>query len=70
MISPPNRSATASASALFPVAVGPRIATTGLFSRLAGRRRLLDTHQNVDDEDEQKNQKPELLTAGHRGVSL
>src|SRR5262245_61764389 len=53
-ISPLNRSATASASALFPVAVGPRIATS-----------LLDTHEHVDDEHDQKDEQAELLRACH-----
>src|SRR5258708_14687178 len=64
-ISPPYRSATASASALFPVAVGPRTATTSGFiaSSNAG--------DDVDDEREQQNQETELLRARHRGgVSL
>src|SRR3954470_12824455 len=64
-MSPPNCSAIASASALFPVAVGPRIATTSGFIG------SLDADDDVDDEGEQQDHQPELLRARHRGgVSL
>src|SRR5688572_14676550 len=46
MISPRRVAASASARALFPVAVGPRIATTG------GLR--TDAEENVHDEDEEQ----------------
>src|SRR3979490_2151710 len=59
MISPPNRSASASASALLPVAVDPRTATTsGLGIRSA------DAKEDVHDEHEQDDEESELLRTG------
>src|SRR4051812_25489189 len=57
MISPPKRSASASARALFPVAVGPRTATTSGF----GIRRSSHAEQHVDDEHEKEDEKSRLL---------
>src|SRR4051794_33930841 len=78
MISPSNRSAIARASALLPVAVGPRTATsTGargtvsttedtevMEENLREWRALSNPHQHEGDEPEQKNQEAELLAAG------
>ena len=62
MISPWQRSAIASASALLPVAVGPRMATTsGLLDK---------TDEHVGDECKQQDDEPELLRTGHCGRSL
>jgi len=56
MISPPNRSASARASALLPVAVDPSTASTrGLDIRSA------NTEEHVEDEHEQDDEKTELL---------
>src|SRR5436190_18887353 len=56
MISPRCRPARSSASALFPVAVGPRMATTrGLRTK---------PKQDVGDEREQQDDETELLNAG------
>src|SRR5258708_13247865 len=60
MISPPCRSASDSASALFPVAVGPRTAMSRLVMSA-------DAEQDVDDEYGEQDQKTELLRTRHRG---
>src|SRR6476469_7606814 len=60
-ISPPNRSASASASELFPVAVGPRTATT---------RGSDKADDDVDDEREQQEKEPELLRPREHGCAL
>ena len=57
MISPPKRYANARLRALFPVAVGPRIATT-VFTRELG------AEEDERDEDPQKQNQAELLAPG------
>ena len=70
MISPPKRPASASASALFPVAVDPRTATTreGEISDISRKKRerltSSDANEDVGDEDEQQDEEPDLLRPG------
>src|SRR6266581_115508 len=64
MISPLSRSATASASALFPVAVGPRTATTeGVGIRLSDSWQHAHAQEDVDRKCRDHDQEAELLRA-------
>src|SRR5258707_13542788 len=60
MISPPCRSASDSASALFPVAVGPRTA-------MSGPAMSAEADEPVDDEHGEQDHETELLRTRHRG---
>src|SRR5256885_12011956 len=63
MISPPKRSATASPTALFPVAVGPRIA-------ISRPRMSADAENHVEEKRDGENQESKSLRLRHLLIRL